>query len=239
MRLLSNSEIRTPMQRLLPPCQEACPLHQDIRDYLFAIATGDFDRSLKIIKETNPLPFICGTICAHPCEDQCRRADVDRALSIRGLKRAAVEFGNSPMPPVKKDPDGAKIAVIGGGPSGLTAAYDLAGQGCGVTLFDKEQAMGGMLRHFIPLYRLPDQVMERDMEEIAARGIKFCYGRELGKNLTLDQLEKEGYRAVLIALGLPVSLGLNLPGTEGEGIYFACPFNRVKRRVSSLRAAQQ
>ena len=230
VRFLPNNQGQVSLQNSLPPCQEACPLHQDIRDYLFAIATGDFDQSLKIIKETNPLPFICGTICARHCEDECRRADVDQAVSIRGLKRAAVEFGSSPLPPLVKKTGIGKVAVIGGGPSGLTAASDLAGQGCSVTVFEREQAMGGAVRHYIPLYRLPDEAMDRDIEEIAARGIEFCYGRELGRNLTLDQLEKEGYQAILVALGLPVSRGLDLPGIEGEGILYALPFlKQVKR----------
>ncbi len=227
---MPNNQEQVSLQNFLPPCQEACPLHQDIRDYLFAIATGDFDRSLEIIKRTNPLPFICGTICARHCEDECRRADVDQALSIRGLKRAAVEYGSSPMPPVEKTTEAGKVAVIGGGPSGLTAAFDLAGQGCSVTVFEREQFMGGAVRHYIPLYRLPDEAMDQDINEIAARGVQYCYGRELGKNLTLEQLEKEGYQAILVALGLPVSRGLDLPGTEGEGVLYALPFlKQVKR----------
>ncbi len=227
---MPSSQEQISLQNALPPCQEACPLSQDIRDYLFAIATGDFNRSLEIIKQTNPLPFICGTICAHHCEDQCRRGDVDQAVSIRGLKRAAVEFGSLRASPAEKAGEAGKVAIIGGGPSGLTAAFDLAGQGCSVTVFEKEQFMGGAVRHYIPLYRLPDEAVDRDMEEIAARGVEFCYGRELGRNLTLDQLEKEGYQAILVALGLPVSRGLNLPGTEGEGVLYALPFlKQVKR----------
>ncbi|HPZ64483.1 MAG TPA: FAD-dependent oxidoreductase, partial [Bacillota bacterium] len=126
------------MANVLPPCQAACPLHQGVRDYLLAIATGDFDRALSIIKESNPLPSICGTICAHHCEDECRRGDVDQALSIRGLKRFAVENGSAKVPPPEGAGKGAKVAVVGGGPSGLTAAYDLARAGCAVTVFDRE-----------------------------------------------------------------------------------------------------
>ncbi|HPU00827.1 MAG: FAD-dependent oxidoreductase [Firmicutes bacterium] len=216
---------------VIPPCQAACPLHQDVRDYLFAIATGDFDRALEIIKETNPLPSICGTICAHHCEDECRRNDVDRPLSIRGLKRFAVENSSVKVPPsgIERGSKG-KVAVIGGGPSGLTAAYDLARQGCAVTVYDREPAMGGAVRHYIPLYRLPDEVIDRDVAEIAEQGVEFKTGYELGRNLSLDDLEKEGYKAILIALGLPVSRGLDIPGVEGEGIYYALDFlKRVKR----------
>ncbi len=217
-------------QNILPPCQEACPLHQDVRGYLFAIASGDFDGALEIIKRTNPLPFICGTVCAHYCEDQCRRAEVDQPLSIRALKRAAVEYGCSRVLPAKKTAEAGKVAIIGGGPGGLTAAYDLAVRGCRVTVFDREQSMGGALRHYVPLYRLPDEVMDRDIAEIAALGVKFRYGRQLGSNLTLAQLEREGYQAILLALGLPISRKIDLPGVEGEGVFYALPFlNKVKR----------
>ena len=118
------------IDNLIPPCQAACPLHQDVRDYLLAIATGDFDLALAIIKETNPLPSICGTICAHHCEDECRRHDVDQPPSIRGLKRFAVENSTAKAPPseIARGSRG-KVAVIGGGPAGLTAAYDLARHG--------------------------------------------------------------------------------------------------------------
>lgn len=206
-------------------------MHQDVRDYLLAIATGDFDRALAIIKETNPLPSICGTICAHHCEDECRRNDVDRPPSIRALKRFAVENSAVKAPPSGAAPGSkGKVAVIGGGPSGLTAAYDLARQGCAVTVYDREPSMGGAVRHYIPLYRLPDGVIDQDIEEIAAQGVEFKTGFELGGNLSLDDLEKEGYKAILIALGLPVSRGLDIPGAEGEGIYYALDFlKNVKR----------
>jgi NADPH-dependent glutamate synthase beta subunit-like oxidoreductase/coenzyme F420-reducing hydrogenase delta subunit len=213
-----------------PPCQAACPLHQGVRDYVFSIATGDFDRALAIIKETNPLPFICGTICAHPCEDDCRRNDVDEPVSIRGLKRFAVEYGRASVPPAGAQKDKGKVAIIGAGPSGLTAAFDLARRGCAVTVFDREPAAGGAVRHYIPLYRLPDEVIDRDIEEIAAQGVTFRFGVELGRDLTIEKLEQEGYQAILLALGLPVSRGLNIPGVEGEGIFYALPFlKQVKR----------
>ncbi|HQD06438.1 MAG TPA: FAD-dependent oxidoreductase, partial [Bacillota bacterium] len=218
------------MANVLPPCQAACPLHQGVRDYLLAIATGDFDRALSIIKESNPLPSICGTICAHHCEDECRRGDVDQALSIRGLKRFAVENGSAKVPPPEGAGKGAKVAVVGGGPSGLTAAYDLARAGCAVTVFDREPFMGGAVRHYIPLYRLPDETVEQDVQEIAAQGVELRPNVELGKDITIADLKKQGYKAILLALGLPVSRGLNLPGLEGEGVYYALSFlKQVKR----------
>ncbi len=219
------------LDNIHPPCQSACPLHQGVRDYLLAIATGDFDQALAVIKETNPLPFVCGTICAHHCEEECRRNDVDKPPSIRGLKRFAVEYGKAKVPP---PPDGpkvnGKVAIVGAGPSGLTAAFDLARLGAEVTVFEREKTAGGAVRHYIPLYRLPDEAIDRDIEEIAEQGITFKYGVELGKDISIDQLEKEGYQAVVLAMGLPVSRGLNIAGTDGEGVLYALPFLQDVKR---------
>ncbi len=219
------------LQDNYPPCQSACPLHQGVRDYLLAIATGDFDRSLSIIKETNPLPFMCGTICAHHCEDECRRNDVDKPVSVRGLKRFALEHGKAKIPPPAGDRSvNGKVAVIGAGPSGLTAAFDLARLGADVTVYDREKMGGGAVRHYIPLYRLPDESIDKDIDEIAEQGVKFAYGAELGKDITLEELENQGYNAILLAMGLPVSRGLNIPGVEGEGTMLALPFLQAVKR---------
>ncbi|MDZ4131583.1 MAG: FAD-dependent oxidoreductase [Dethiobacteria bacterium] len=220
------------LENIHPPCQSACPLHQGVRDYLLAIATGDFDLALAIIKETNPLPFVCGTICAHHCEEECRRNDVDKPPSIRGLKRFAVEYGSAKVPPPADGPKiKGKVAIIGAGPAGLTAAFDLARLGADVTVFDREDSAGGAVRHYIPSYRLPDAAIDRDINEIAEQGITFKYGVELGKDITIAQLEKEGYQATILAMGLPISRGLNIPGAEGDGILYALPFLQdVKRK---------
>lgn len=228
---MAQHDAQETARKILPPCQVACPIHQDVRDYLLAVATGDFDRALELIKETNPLPSICGTICAHHCEDECRRHDVDQPPSARGLKRFVVENSSVKVPPSGIAAGSAgKVAVIGGGPSGLTAAYDLARQGCAVTVFDREPYMGGAVRHYIPLYRLPDGVIDNDIDEIAEQGVEYRTGMELGRNLSVEQLEKEGYRAVLIALGLPVSRGLNIPGVEGDGVLYALNFLKGVKR---------
>ncbi len=216
---------------IYPPCQSACPLHQGVRDYLLAIATGDFDQALAVIKETNPLPFVCGTICAHHCEEECRRNDVDKPPSIRGLKRFAVEFGKAKIPPPPSGPEvSGKVAIIGAGPAGLTAAFDLARLGADVTVYEREKAAGGAVRHYIPLYRLPDEAIEQDVGEIAEQGITFKYEVELGKDITIEQLEKEGFKAVVLAMGLPVSRGLTIPGTEGDNVLYALPFLQDVKR---------
>ena len=226
MGVAMEQTIRIEEIALQPPCQEACPLHQDIRGYLAFIAQGQFDKALEVIGETNPLPSICATICAHPCEDKCRRSQVDQPLSIRALKRFAVEHGNS-SPPLQAVPkEGEKVAIIGSGPAGLTAAHDLAKAGYQVAVFEREAAPGGILQTAIPLYRLPRDVIQRDIENIKALGVEIRTNMELGKDFTLDDLEGQGYEAVLLSLGLPLSRGLPIPGMELDGVLLALPFLR-------------
>ncbi|MBN2373769.1 FAD-dependent oxidoreductase [bacterium] len=209
--------------RQVPPCQAACPIHQDVRGYLSAIASGDFDKAMRVIKETNPLPFICATICAHPCEDECRRKNADDALSIRSLKRAAVDFGSMPRPsPVPKN--GEKVAIIGSGPSGLTAASDLACLGYKVTVFEKESFLGGALAQYVPLYRLPRGLIKRDIDAIHKMGVEFKQNSALGRDFTTGDLKKQGFKAILVCTGLPLSRSLLLPGFDMGNIYLALPF---------------
>lgn len=210
-------------ERQISPCQAACPIHQDVRGYLSAIARGDFDGAIKIIKETNPLPFICATICAHPCETECRRRNADESLSIRSLKRAAVDFGN--LSQRKAFPQqGDKVAIIGSGPSGLTAAHDLACLGYNVTVFEKESILGGALAQYVPLYRLPRELIKRDIDAIRDLGVEFKQNSALGKDFTIGDLKKQGYLAILVCTGLPLSRGLSLPGFDMDNVYLALPF---------------
>ncbi|MCD5413157.1 MAG: FAD-dependent oxidoreductase, partial [Dehalococcoidia bacterium] len=191
---------------LIPPCQNACPIHQDVRGYIALMAQGRLEEAMAVIRETNPLPSICGTICAHPCEDKCRRREIDKALSIRGLKRFVVEnSGDRQVSGMPAETREEKVAIIGSGPAGLTAAHDLAMMGYRVTVFEREDTVGGAIRLAIPAYRLPTATIQRDIDAIAALGVEFRTGVELGKNLTLDGLKEEGYRAILLSTGLPES----------------------------------
>ena len=214
----------------LPPCQVACPIHQEVREYLRLIAIGDFDRALATIKRDNPLSAVCGTICAHHCEDECRRQNVDEPLSIRGLKRAAVEFGQADFPvPAEKDPE-KKVAIIGSGPAGQLAAFDLALEGCAVTVFEREQFFGGAPRNFIPLYRLPDETVEQDIENLKKIGVEFKSGLEFGTDFDVEGLKKEGFKVILIAVGLTASRGLPIPGADHQEILLALEFLRAAKR---------
>lgn len=213
------------IEKPVPPCQSACPIHQDIRGYLAAIARGEFEQAVKIIKETNPLPFICSTICSHPCENECRRKNVDDPLSIRSLKRAAMDFGNT-QNHTSVLAKGDRVAVIGSGPSGLTAAHDLAAMGYTVTVFEKEALLGGALVHFIPLYRLPRSLITRDIDAINALGVEFKTNTALGRDFKIEDLTSQGYRAILLSTGLTISKSLSLPGFDANDVWPALPFLR-------------
>ena len=212
---------------LRPPCQAACPIQQDVRGYINLIAEGEFDEALRTIRKTNPLPSVCGLICAHPCETECRRGQVDQPLAIAALKRFATEYGHDdgaePQTGAKR---AEKVAIIGSGPAGLTAAHDLARMGYGVTVFERGTAPGGALRAFIPEYRLPGEVLQKDIERIVALGVEIKTNSELGKDFTLSELKNEGHSAVVLALGLPLSRGLNISGVELDGVLLALPFLR-------------
>lgn len=207
-----------------PPCQFACPIHQDIRSYVAYASLGRFKESYDLVKQTNPLSFICGTICAHPCETKCRREKVEEPISIRALKRSAIEYGKHeiPMLPITKRAE--KVAVIGAGPAGLTAGHDLCRMGFQVTVFERETIPGGAVSLFIPLYRLPRKVIEEDIRAIQTLGVEIKTGMSLGKDFTLQDLKKQGFQAVLLALGLPVSRTLDIPGVGNENILLALPF---------------
>lgn len=208
-----------------PPCQFACPLHQDVRSYVAFAGLGKFKESLKIITDTNPLPSICGTICAHPCESQCRRSKVDSSISIRALKRAAIEYGKYDISFDKVSKRKEKIAIIGAGPAGLTAAYDLAALGFNVAVFEKELDAGGALSSYIPLYRLPRDVINNDVTSIVnGLDVKLQTGCALGSDFSLGDLIKDGFQAIILALGLPVSRTLNIPGAKNNNVFLALPF---------------
>ncbi len=207
----------------LPPCQAACPIHQDVREYINQISKGNFTRALEVILDVNPMPASLGAICAHHCEDECRRKDVDEALSIRGLKCFAVEKGVDAPLPKKAVPTGKRVAVIGSGPAGLTAAQTLSCLGHQVAVFEREKAAGGALRNYIPFYRLTDATIDKDIDYLQRLGVEFKNGLTLGDNLDLEDLKKE-YDAVILSLGLPTSKGLPIPGCQHSQCRLALPF---------------
>ncbi|NNG17317.1 MAG: FAD-dependent oxidoreductase [Gemmatimonadales bacterium] len=210
-------------------CQHICPLHTDVPAYLTLIATGKYLEAAQVIRKTNPLPSICGRVCHHPCQSRCAASQFGEAVPINDLKRFALDYerrqGNgSPQPPVT--PKYEKVAVIGAGPAGLTAAHDLALMGYQVTIFEALPIAGGMLAVGIPQYRLPRSVLEYDIAKILALGVELKTNVRIGHDLTIDDLRAEDYQAVLLAVGMHQGKQLPIAGADLDGVLLGVPFLR-------------
>lgn len=201
------------------PCQLNCPAGTDCQGYVKHIAEGDFHNAVRIIKEKIPLPASIGRVCPHPCEQNCRRGLVESPISIAHLKAHAADrdlAADTYRPACAKD-SGKRVAVVGGGPAGLTAAYMLRRRGHQVTVLDAEQKMGGMLRYGIPAYRLPKALLDREIAEIAALGVEMKNSVRLGRDVTVAQLRTD-YDAVILAIGAWCSMPMRVTGEELEGV---------------------
>ncbi|MDZ7642710.1 MAG: FAD-dependent oxidoreductase [Desulfurivibrio sp.] len=210
-----------------PPCRNACPVHADVRTYVDHIARQEFAEALTVIRRRLPLAAVCGRICDHPCEANCRRRDVDQAVAIRELKRFAAECPeNDNFPATPGAGDRQRVAIIGAGPAGLSAALELARRGFRPTILEKEKQAGGIPGVAIPGYRLPREALTRDIDWILAHGIELRTGVEVGVDTTIKKMKKEGFAAVIIAVGMSQSRVLPLPGTDAAGIYGALDFLR-------------
>ncbi len=208
----------------VPPCQAACPIHTDARGYITAIEKDDAETAIRINRQVNPLPAICGRICPRPCERVCRRGQVDEPIAIAALKRFASDNTNS-LSLIQKPENvyDEKIAVIGGGPAGLAAAHDLALLGYKVTILDGSYRLGGMLIEGIPDYRLPKDVVMADIDFILALGVAVRTGLYLGRDYTIESLLKD-FQGVVLAIGSQSSLFPRCKGIELSRIYTAVDF---------------
>ncbi|MFH2219009.1 MAG: FAD-dependent oxidoreductase [Pseudomonadota bacterium] len=219
-----------------PPCSDACPAGTDVRGYIAAISEGRYEDAFEIIRTVNPFGSACGRICPHACEDNCRRKDVDEALSARALKRFVYETmreyrkTHRSVPDLPPGESGKRVAIVGAGPSGLTAARDLALRGHTVEVFDREEKAGGMMMNAIPRYRLPREALQEDIDAIFGLPIKLHTGKCLGKDFTIDDLQKTGFDAVIVAIGLQDSHTLPLPGMDAGNVLLALPFLRALAR---------
>lgn len=208
----------------MPPCQAACPIHTDARGYVGAIARGDVEEAIRIIHQVNPFPSICGRICTRACESACRRGQVDEPIAIASLKRFAADETRGMKQVLRIGPYYTeKIAVVGGGPSGLTAAHDLTLLGYKVTVFEAHNELGGMMMRGVPEYRLPKSVVKEDIDFILSMGIEAKTGMTLGRDFTIDELLKD-YQAVFLALGSERSVFPRCKGIELPGIIMAVEF---------------
>ena len=207
------------------PCVSLCPAHVDIPGYVALVGEGRYADAIRLIRKDNPFPTTCGFICEHPCEARCRRNMIDDSINIRGLKRVAADFAGEVEPPKCAPSTGKKIAVLGGGPGGLSAAYYLQLMGHQVTVYEMLPKLGGMLRYGIPNYRLPKDRLEEDTDAILETGIQVHYNVKIGEDIKLDELRKV-YDAVLITVGASTDKKLGLPNEDAEGITSAVGFLR-------------
>ena len=210
------------------PCQLNCPAHTDCQGYVGLIANGEYDAAIKLIKNKIPLPASIGRVCPHPCEKACRRKNVEEPINIAQLKAFAADMDlqeSSYLPDIMAR-TGKKVAIIGGGPAGLTAAYYLNIMGHSVTVYDMMDKMGGMLRYGIPQYRLPKEVLDKEIALIEKSGVKLVNNVKLGKDFTIQSLKEEN-DAVIVAVGAWQSSSMRTPGEDLQGVYGGIDFLRA------------
>lgn len=210
-----------------PPCSEACPIGTDVPGYVMAVSQGDLKEAMQIIRDTNPLPHVCARVCHHPCEMECNRNAVDEPIAIQRIKRLVTDyplnFGEKPAPPERTKKE--KVAIVGSGPAGLTAAHDLVKAGYGVTVYEAASVPGGMLTTVIPEFKLPKTTARVDIDYIKALGVQIKTNTPIGQKLTTDHLLQR-YNAVLVSIGCWKPVPLNIPGSDLEGIHYALPWLR-------------
>jgi len=212
-----------PITEILPPCVAACPLGQDVREYVQLLSAGKVKEALLIIRQDNPLPGVCGYVCHHPCEQACVRGSWDDPVAIRELKRYAVHYEIDNQEEIvealkgrKKPAQGKKVAIVGAGPAGLACAFELVMQGYTITIMDALAQPGGMLVGAIPPFRLPRHVIDHDIGIIRSLGVKFMPSVRI-EELTLQEIRRDRFDAVVLAMGTWKDLKLGIPGEDTSG----------------------
>ena len=204
-----------------PPCQQTCPDHIDVQRYLALVMDANFEAAVRVIKDRNPFPSACGRVCPHPCEANCRRNLIDDSVGINNVKRFVADWDlsrDTPWRPKLAPSTGKRIAIVGAGPSGLSAAYYAAIAGHQVTVFDRQPAPGGMMRYGIPEYRLPKAQLDAEIATITALGVQIVCGKSLGTHLRLEDLQHD-FDAVYLAIGSWTPTSMNLQGENSEGVW--------------------
>ncbi len=223
------------------PCVMTCPANIDIQDYIHHASNGNFEKAISVIKERNPFPSVCGRVCPHPCESQCRRNLVDSPVAINYVKRFLADWDlgrENPYSPAKKQPTGKKIAIVGAGPSGLTAGYYSAINGHDVTVFERHPQAGGMLRYGIPEYRLPKDVLDREIEMIKNLGVKIMTDKTLGIQIRLEDLHKD-FDAVYLAIGSWRATPLQIEGENLPGVWSGIKFLEEVAKKTKINIGDQ
>lgn len=215
------------------PCVSLCPAKVDIPGYVALVGEERYADAIRLIRKDNPFPTTCGFICEHPCEARCRRNIMDDSINIRGLKRMAADYAGKVEPPKCASSTGKRIAILGGGPGGLSAAYYLQLMGHQTVVYEMLPKLGGMLRYGIPNYRLPKERLEEDIEAILSTGVEVKYGLKIGVDITLEDLRKE-YDATLITIGASTDKKLGLENENAGGIMSAVTFLRAVGKGEAL-----
>jgi NADH-quinone oxidoreductase subunit F len=207
------------------PCQHTCPIEMDIPSYIALVRAERFEDAYKILLQTNPFPSVCGRVCDHKCQSKCRRGNMDESIAIKFLKRFITD--NAPRPKIEAVPvtRKEKIAVVGGGPAGLTAARDLALRGYKVTVFEELPKAGGMLYWGIPSYRLPRNILDHEIDDIRTLGVDIRLNTRVGKDITFAKLEKE-FDFIYLATGAHKSQKMGVPGEDMKNVYGGVEFLR-------------
>jgi heterodisulfide reductase subunit A-like polyferredoxin len=212
------------------PCKATCPAHVSVQGYIALINQGKYREALELFRDDHPFPGVCGRVCHHPCEKMCTRNDVDQPLAIRELHRFLFDTersqGEPVIPPLTAEKRGEKVAVIGAGPAGLAAAYSLARRGYPVTVFEKLPVAGGMMAVGIPAYRLPRDILNIEIEVVRRLGVEIRTGVTFGKDVTLESLKTDGYKAVFLAVGLHGGRRLGVENEDAPGVLQGVDFLR-------------
>lgn len=206
-------------------CTSGCPIETKVQAYVQLIAAGKFAEAAEIIRQDNPLPSICGRVCFHPCESACNRGEMDAPLNIRALKRFVIDQFPVAATPATVEPSGKQVAIIGSGPAGLAAAHGLAMAGHNVTVFESLPVLGGMLAVGIPDYRLPPEILARDLDSIRGLGVKFEPNTTVGKEITAVDVDRQ-YDAIFVATGAHTSRKLDIPGEDCAGVIHGVDYLR-------------
>jgi len=197
------------------PCKNNCPAGVDVQSYIALVSMGKYKEALKLVKENNPLPLSIGRVCVRDCEAACRRNFIDEPVCVNALKRFVADYDNSDkwIPKIKEKKN-KKIAIVGGGPAGLSCAYYLTIEGYSVTIFEKLPQLGGMLRYGIPEYRLPKKVLDSEIKWILDLGVEVKTRAELGLDFSINELMSDGYDAVFLGVGAHKASKLGLEGED-------------------------
>ena len=224
---------------LVAPCDDACPFHVPAQAYVRLVAQERFREAYGQITSKNPLQYVCGYVCNFPCEDACTRGIKDEPIRIRAIKRFVMDMAEKEHwrpEVVKAEPHGTRVAVIGSGPAGLTAAHELARAGYEVTVFEQEEKLGGMLRYGIPEFRLPRWIVDMEIEALKELGVKFIAAKSLGVDFTLDDLRSQGFQGFVLTFGTQSGNRLDIPGESDQlkQYYMAIDFLKERQRGNDL-----